>query len=167
MRQHEVTAIFTILATQQSGFMLSDLGISSLFQNIFLLRYAEAQTKMKRFMIVLKMRSTRHDESIIEFKITSGTPDKNDGKGIRILGTADRYIGIMTGVPQILPPDAIALEKTIKDRETGERDTRRRNFEDNEQVIIHRQNKERLLRERGYKRASFRGKKSAKRSKED
>lgn len=164
VRQQEVTAIFTILTTQQSGFMLSDLGISSLFQNIFMLRYAEAQTRMKRFMIVLKMRSTRHDESIIEFKITSGTPGKNDIKGIRILSTDDKYVGIMTGNAQILAEQSTAREKEISDRDRSEREHRVRDFEANEQAISDRQRNERQIREKGYRRTLRNGKKSANRS---
>lgn len=119
---------------------------------------------MKRFMVVLKMRSTRHDESIIEFEITSGIPGKNDVKGIRILDTGDKYAGIMTGNAQILPEELTALEKGISDRERSEREHRARDFEANEQTISDRQRNERQLREKGYRRTLRNGKKSANRS---
>jgi circadian clock protein KaiC len=41
IQQYKITALITILTTQKSGFELSGLGLSSLFQNIILLRYVE------------------------------------------------------------------------------------------------------------------------------
>ena len=82
IRKHQLTAMFIILTTQSGdGLNLTDLGISSLFHNILLLRYVEAEYRMKRAMLILKMRATHHDQSILEFVITDN--------GIRILGIAD------------------------------------------------------------------------------
>jgi len=82
IRKHQLTAMFIILTIQSGdGLNLTDLGISSLFHNILLLRYVEAEYRMKRAMLILKMRATHHDQSILEFVITDN--------GIRILGIAD------------------------------------------------------------------------------
>jgi circadian clock protein KaiC len=85
IRKHQLTAMFIILNTQSEGLNLTDLGISSLFHNIFLLRYVEAGSRMKRSMLILKMRYTHHDQSILEFVITDN--------GMRILGIMDHYVG--------------------------------------------------------------------------
>jgi len=47
---------------------------------------------MKRILAILKMRWTEHDESILEFRISSQN-------GARIVGAIDKdYMGIFTGV---------------------------------------------------------------------
>jgi circadian clock protein KaiC len=92
VQEHHLTAIITIFTTQKSGFEISGLNLSPLFQNIILLRFVEIQGRMKRVLATLKMRRTEHDESILEFRISSG-------KGAIIVGPIDKdYMGIFTGV---------------------------------------------------------------------
>ena len=92
IQEHHLTAVITILTTQKSGFELSGLGLTSLLQNIILLRFVEIQGRMKRILAILKMRGTEHDESILEFRISSES-------GARIVGAIDKdYMGIFTGV---------------------------------------------------------------------
>jgi circadian clock protein KaiC len=92
VQEHQLTAVITILTTQKSGFELSGLGLTSLLQNIILLRFVEIQGRMKRILAILKMRGTEHDESILEFRISSEN-------GARIVGAIDKdYMGIFTGV---------------------------------------------------------------------
>ena len=94
IQQYKITALITILTTQKSGFELSGLGLSSLFQNIILLRYVEIQGRLKRILLVLKMRGTQHDESILEFRISKDN-------GVEIVGPiGSNYVGIFTGVAQ-------------------------------------------------------------------
>jgi circadian clock protein KaiC len=94
IQQYKITALVTILTTQKSGFEISGLGLSSLLQNIILLRYVEIQGRLKRILLVLKMRGTQHDESILEFKISKD-------KGVEIIGPiGDDYIGLFTGIAQ-------------------------------------------------------------------
>ena len=94
IQQYKITALITILTTQKSGFELSGLGLSSLFQNIILLRYVEVQGRLKRILLVLKMRGTQHDESILEFRISKDN-------GVEIVGPiGSNYVGIFTGVAQ-------------------------------------------------------------------
>jgi circadian clock protein KaiC len=94
IQQHKITALVTFLTTQKSGFEISGLGLSSLLQNIILLRYVEIQGRLKRIILVLKMRGTQHDESILEFKISKD-------KGVEIIGPiGDDYVGIFTGIAQ-------------------------------------------------------------------
>jgi circadian clock protein KaiC len=94
IQHYKITALITILTTQKSGFEISELGLSSLLQNIILLRYVEIQGRLKRILLVLKMRGTQHDESILEFRISKEN-------GVEIVGPIDsNYVGIFTGVAQ-------------------------------------------------------------------
>jgi KaiC/GvpD/RAD55 family RecA-like ATPase len=52
----------------------------------------EAEYRMKRSMLILKMRATHHDQSILEFVITDN--------GMRILGIMDDYGDILKEVVQ-------------------------------------------------------------------
>jgi circadian clock protein KaiC len=61
VQEHHLTAIITIFTTQKSGFEISGLNLSPLFQNIILLRFVEIQGRMKRVLATLKMRRTEHD----------------------------------------------------------------------------------------------------------
>jgi circadian clock protein KaiC len=94
IQQYKITALITMLTTQKSGFEISGLGLSSLLQNIILLRYVEIQGRLKRILLVLKMRGTQHDESILEFRISKE-------HGIKIIGPiGSDYVGIFTGFAQ-------------------------------------------------------------------
>jgi circadian clock protein KaiC len=94
IQHYKITALITILTTQKSGFELSELGLSSLLQNIILLRYVEVEGRLKRILLVLKMRGTQHDESILEFRISKDN-------GVEIVGPiGSEYVGIFTGVAQ-------------------------------------------------------------------
>ena len=94
IQHYKITALITILTTQKSGFEISELGLSSLLQNIILLRYVEVQGRLKRILLVLKMRGTEHDESILEFRISKEN-------GVEIVGPiGSDYVGIFTGVAQ-------------------------------------------------------------------
>ena len=84
-RTHNATSIFTILTNQQSGLNVTSIGLSSTFRrDIILLRYVEAEAQLKRSMLILKMRASVHDQSILQFSIV-------EKEGIKILGTNDRW----------------------------------------------------------------------------
>jgi circadian clock protein KaiC len=142
IRTYQLTALFTILTSQSSGFNLSDLGISSLFHNILLLRYVEAESKMKRSMLILKMRATHHDESILEFVITDN--------GIRILGPMDDYIDILTGVAKPAYKEIQKKEKEITLQEKEEMKRRLADFEAKEIEIRNREIREKNKRKQEF-----------------
>jgi circadian clock protein KaiC len=142
IRQHQLTAFFTILTPQSVGFNLTDLSISSLFHNILLLRYVEAESKMKRSLLILKMRATHHDESIMEFVITDN--------GIRILGRMGDYIGILTGIPQPAYKEFQKKEEEITLQEEEERKIRLADFNAQEMEIQNRKNKEKIKRKKEF-----------------
>lgn len=66
---HSVTAIFTFLTTTLTDYDISNRKISSIVQNIILLKFEEINRKIKRSLLILKMRSTYHDNSVLEFNI--------------------------------------------------------------------------------------------------
>jgi circadian clock protein KaiC len=95
IHEYQVTAIVTIHTTQTSGLDITEWDLSSLLQNILVLRFVEVQGRMKRILLILKTRGSRHDESILEFKISK------DKGGAEIAGSIENgYVGILTGIAQ-------------------------------------------------------------------
>ncbi len=82
LKKRNVTSIFTIMIDNPfSALMASELGISSLFDNIIFLRYIEKGSSIKRILGILKARGTSHSKDLREFEITS--------EGIKVLGKLD------------------------------------------------------------------------------
>jgi circadian clock protein KaiC len=163
-REKGITTIFPILVAQQADVILDDLGgLATIFQNIILLRYAEIQGRMKRTMLTLKMRSTPHDESILQFDIspiettTNGTnDDRSTGslwtKGpIKIMGSFEGYTGILTGVAQRLPPEIKKEEEEFFRKQQVAKMARRVEFQRKEEDIASRLKSESARRISEYK----------------
>ena len=87
-----------------------------------MLRYVEAEGRMKRSIILFKMRATAHDGSILEFAITT--------KGISVIREMSEYVGIMTGVAQRVRRDFEAQEQRIAKEEADARKKRLEIYED-------------------------------------
>jgi hypothetical protein len=66
--------------------------VSSLFQNIIILKYIEEKFKMKRSMVFLKLRASEHDNSILEFVISE--------EGLKIIGPMHDYEGAFSDINQ-------------------------------------------------------------------
>ena len=128
IKRYSITTVFVILTTQQAGINLTDFGISSLFQNIILLRYVEVEGKMKRSMLLLKMRATSHDNSILEFTISNN-------RGIIMVGAMDKYVGILTGVAHRIQKQYDEDEEKISKRESVEKQKRFEEFQAKEYDI--------------------------------
>lgn len=112
-----ITSIFTILTDQQSGLNISPFGVSSIFHNIILLRYVEADAQLIRSMLILKMRASNHDHSILQFLIQNKV-------GLNIIGEMKEYQGILSGIAQkvfqrYIEKEQKIQEKITKDREKG------------------------------------------------
>lgn len=118
---NQITTIFTILTAQKSGLDLTTIGLSSLFENIIMLRYVEVEGRMKRSIILLKMRATAHDESILEFAITDS--------GISVIREMSEYVGILTGVAQKVRKDFEEQEQRIANEEAVARKKRLEAYE--------------------------------------
>jgi len=121
IESHSITSIFTFLADQELGPSLTSHGVFSIFQNIILLRYVEADAKLKRSMLILKMRASDHDQSILQFEIQSKT-------GLKIIGDMSEYQGILSGIAQNVYQRYMQKEKKIQEKETRDREKRKAKF---------------------------------------
>jgi 3-deoxy-D-manno-octulosonate 8-phosphate phosphatase KdsC-like HAD superfamily phosphatase len=74
------------------------------------------------------MRSTSHDESILEFTISSGI-------GLRMVGAMDKYVGILTGVAQRSQKQHDLKEFAILKHEDEEKRKRFEEFKAKEREI--------------------------------
>lgn len=128
MGSYGITSIFTILTDQESGLNISSFGVSSIFHNIILLRYVEAEAQLKRSMLILKMRASNHDHSILQFLIQSKT-------GLKIAGTMNEYEGIMSGIAQKVYQHYLDKEKKIQDKQSKEREKRKADLDSRQKKI--------------------------------
>lgn len=88
--------VVTILILAQQGIfgaMLTNPDLSYLADSIVLLRFFEANGKVRRAISVVKKRSSRHEQTIREFTI--GLPG-----GFQIGKPLDEFQGVLSGVPQ-------------------------------------------------------------------
>ena len=138
IRKHNLTALLTIQTTHPREINLTDLGISSLFHNIILLRYVEAKFTMKRSMVLLKMRATYHEHSILEFVISEN--------GMHIIGTIDNKEGILSDTPQGGYDEFSKMEDEIGVEYQKERKKRLVGFERGETEMLNRETTERKER---------------------
>jgi circadian clock protein KaiC len=141
---HGITSIYTILTDQESGLNITSFGLSSIFHNIVLLRYVEADAQLKRSMLILKMRASNHDQSIVQFSIQSKT-------GINILGTMSEYQGIMSGIAQKVYQKYLDKEQKIQAKQITDREKRKARLDAQQKRIS--QKEERATVHRRRKRA--------------
>ena len=139
MGSYGITSIFTILTDQESGLNISSFGVSSMFHNIILLRYVEAEAQLKRSMLILKMRASNHDHSILQFLIQNKT-------GLKIAGTMNEYEGIMSGIAQKVYQQYLDKEKKIQDKQSKEREKRKAALDSRQKKISRVGEKARLRR---------------------
>ncbi|MGZ5547813.1 MAG: ATPase domain-containing protein [Nitrososphaeraceae archaeon] len=138
IRKYHLTGLLTIQTTHPREINLTDVGISSLFHNIILLRYVEAKYTMKRTMVLLKMRATYHEHSILEFVISEN--------GIQIIGTIDNNEGILSDTSQGGYDEFSKMEDEIGVEYQKERKKRLAGFERGETKMLNRETTERKER---------------------
>jgi len=86
--------VVTILVLAQHGLMgpmQTPLDISYLSDAVLMLRYFEAEGRVRRAVSVVKKRSSAHEDTIREFRLT--------GEGIKVGPPLTGFQGILTGVP--------------------------------------------------------------------
>lgn len=86
--------VVTILVLAQHGLtgpMQTPLDISYLSDAVLMLRYFEAEGRVRRAISILKKRSGAHEDTIREFRLT--------GEGVKIGPPLTEFRGILTGVP--------------------------------------------------------------------
>jgi circadian clock protein KaiC len=72
-------------------------GLSTIAENLILLRYVELRSQLRRLISIVKMRDSGFDSSLREFRITS--------VGFEIARTFDSAEAILSGFPQIKSED--------------------------------------------------------------
>ena len=86
--------VVTILVLAQHGLMgpmQTPLDISYLSDAVLMLRYFEAEGRVRRAISVVKKRSGAHEDTIREFRLT--------GDGVKVGPPLTEFHGILTGVP--------------------------------------------------------------------
>jgi circadian clock protein KaiC len=98
IKHREITGLFTANTPRITGGMsITEEHISTLTDTIILLRYVESFGEVRRGMVVLKMRGSRHDAEIREYVI--------DGSGMHIEGKLENIHGLLWGTPGHVDPD--------------------------------------------------------------
>ncbi|MEO8801717.1 MAG: ATPase domain-containing protein [Polyangiaceae bacterium] len=100
-----VTALITVsLVESYTELALSPYVTEFLADSLVLLRYAELEGKLEKFMAVVKMRNSKHDLSIRRYTIES--------TGLVIGDMVKGYRGVLTGLPLLTQVDAKAAAST-------------------------------------------------------
>jgi circadian clock protein KaiC len=141
VESYGLTSIFTFLTDQEPGPSLASHGIFSIFQNIILLRYVEADAQLKRSMLILKMRASIHDQSILQFAIQSK-------RGLKIVGDMKEYQGILSGIAQKVYQRYVEKEKKIQEKKTKDRQKRKAKLDSRQKKISEQKDRARLRRVR-------------------
>ncbi|HTK05389.1 MAG TPA: circadian clock protein KaiC [Candidatus Eisenbacteria bacterium] len=97
-----VTSVFTHASESLLGATgITEARLSSLFDNIVMLRFVEVSSALRRGIIIIKMRGSDHDEALREFVFTP--------QGIRISTDFSGYEGVMHG-------EARKISETIEEK---------------------------------------------------
>ena len=92
LRLAGVTTLLTLEMTEQFGMVqLSGHGISTIADNVVMLRFVEVDGRLERAISVLKARGVSHETAPRRFTIGDG--------GMRVEEAFTGYRGILTGVP--------------------------------------------------------------------
>ena len=87
--------VVTFLINPQQGLvgtMVSNLNISYISDAVLMLRFFEAEGRIRKAISVLKNRAGAHEDAIREFRI--------DGGGIRVGSPLVAFKGVLTGTPE-------------------------------------------------------------------
>jgi len=103
--------IVTLLVSPQQGLVgtmaTGNLNISYICDAVILLRFFEADGRLRKAISVLKNRGGPHEDAIRELRI--------DGHGIRVGEPLSGFRGVLTGTPEYLGSQAPLME----DRDLG------------------------------------------------
>jgi len=106
LRVLNVTTVYTAETRNLIGGVIEGptIGLSTIAENLILLRYVEIRSQLRRLISVVKMRDSDFDSSLREFRITS--------TGIELEHTFESAEAILSGFPQLrteeLPADKAA-----------------------------------------------------------
>ncbi|WP_296268923.1 ATPase domain-containing protein [Pseudomonas sp. UBA6562] len=98
--------VVTFLINPQHGLvgsMSSNLNISYVADSVILLRFFEAQGRLRKAMSILKHRSAPHEDAIRELRI--------DAQGVRVGEPLVHFRGVLTGTPEYFGADMPLMEE--------------------------------------------------------
>jgi circadian clock protein KaiC len=95
LRTLNVTTFYTAETQNLIGGMIEapTIGLSTIAENLVLLRYVEIRSQLRRLISVVKMRDSDFDSSLREFRITAA--------GFDLAHTFDSAEAILSGFPQL------------------------------------------------------------------
>ncbi|MEA2286097.1 MAG: circadian clock protein KaiC [Solirubrobacteraceae bacterium] len=95
LRRHAMAVLVTnTTATLLGGESITQAQFSTMTDAIMLLRYVEVGGQVRRCVVILKMRGSRHDHSIREYTIGDD--------GMRVIGAIEGLTGVLAGEPTVL-----------------------------------------------------------------
>jgi len=115
------TLVISITTNELAGTSITGKSVSTVMDGIIMLRYVELEGAMARTMVVLKLRATKHDNSIRKFVIAKG--------GIEVESAFRGYSGLMSGVARRMLADFEEGEEKISAKENVRRLGRRKAFD--------------------------------------
>ncbi|QIB52102.1 ATPase domain-containing protein [Pseudomonas sp. OIL-1] len=98
--------VVTFLINPQHGLvgsMASNLNISYVADSVVLIRFFEAQGRLRKAVSVLKHRGGAHEDTIRELRI--------DSKGVRVGEPLANFRGVLTGTPEYFGADRPLMEE--------------------------------------------------------
>ena len=98
--------VVTFMVNPQQGFFGSmsadEINVSYIADIVILLRFFEAEGRIRKALSVVKHRSGAHEDSIREFRI--------DSHGVRVGEPLSNFRGVLTGTPQYLGASTPLME---------------------------------------------------------
>ncbi|WP_021781428.1 ATPase domain-containing protein [Myxococcus hansupus] len=97
-RMRGVTLLYSVESTSSFGpeVRFPMKGISMVAENVLYVRHAELDARLHRFIAVLKLRNSSHDQALRELNISA--------KGMEVTGTFAEVEMMMTGLPRKSAP---------------------------------------------------------------
>lgn len=105
--QRGVTTLMVLAQTGAIREMQSPIDISYIADNVLLLRFFEAQGRIRKAISVVKKRTGSHENTIRELSL--------DGEGLHVGKPLSAFQGVLTGVPEY-HGDTAALEQYDRDK---------------------------------------------------
>lgn len=102
--------VVTFLINPQHGLlgsMATNLEISYVADSVVLIRFFEAQGRLRKAISVLKHRAGPHEDAIRELRI--------DSQGIRVGEPLMNFRGVMTGTPEYFGAEGPLMEERLRD----------------------------------------------------
>jgi len=97
LKNSQVTAILNNTSRSIGGMTITETMLSTLADNIIMLRFVEIESSMRKALIIVKVRGSDFDKHITEYAIAS--------KGLEVIGPLEEYEGILTGTPKKTPSE--------------------------------------------------------------